>query len=83
MRIAALSWTLLCSALLCCAVLCSALLCFVLQWCIKAKVTRKGLMRSFSARGGGGGDTKVFDVDLADAMVGGLESLRYTAKPFC
>jgi hypothetical protein len=55
-----------------CTLLSHAVLCAAVQWCIKAKVTRKGLMRSFSARGGGGGETKVFDVDLADAMVRGL-----------
>jgi hypothetical protein len=49
---------------------CVCWLCFVvlfLQWCIKAKVTRKGLLRSFNR--GGGPETKIFDVELADAMV--------------
>jgi hypothetical protein len=49
---------------------CLCWLCFVvlfLQWCIKAKVTRKGLLRSFNR--GGGPETKIFDVELADAMV--------------
>lgn len=45
---------------------CVSALCVCMQWCIKAKVTRKGLMRSFGA---GGAANKVFDADLADAAV--------------
>lgn len=36
------------------------------NWCIKAKVTRKGTLRSISR--GAGGETRLFDVELADAM---------------
>lgn len=43
--------------------------CWLLQWCIKARVTRKGLMRSIGR--GGGAQTNIFSVELVDAQVGG------------
>lgn len=49
-----------------CVCVSACCVCVCAQWCIKAKVTRKGLMRSFGA---GGAANKVFDVDLADAAV--------------
>jgi len=48
----------------------------VLQWCIKAKVTRKGTLRSISR--GAGGETRLFDVELADAMVSPASSTAST-----
>ncbi len=37
------------------------------NWCIKAKVTRKGPLRSISIRGA---DVAIFNVDLVDDSVG-------------
>lgn len=37
------------------------------NWCIKAKVTRKGPLRSISIRGS---DVAIFNVDLVDDAVG-------------